>query len=123
MLIQLIVRNADLSGGKARIALPLYAQCDIAILSVQYSDTDNSQHTHLIQVRSDVLTFTASPTPYLTFIAQAGSNQITFADTRIHMRDVILNGIVTIEPINLATGLTPANFGAIVITLEITPKK
>ena len=122
MLIQLLVRNADLSGGKARIALPVYTYCDVNVLSIQYCDTDNAQHTHLIQIKSDVLTLTGSPTPFLTFIAQSGSNQITLSDSHTHIKNILLNGNIVLEPINVATGTTPANFSALILTLEITPK-
>lgn len=122
MLIQSLIRNADLSGGKIRIRVPYYAICDVNVLSFQYCDTDNSGHTHFIQLKSDKLVMVGSPTPYLTFICQNGSNTITFSDTRIHFKDIRLDGIIEIEPINVATGTTPANFSGLILTLEINPK-
>lgn len=122
MLIQLVVKNADLSGGKARFALPIYTYCDVNVLSFQYCDTNNSNHTHLIQLKSDNLIMTGSPTPFLTFITQQGSNAITYSDSRIHIKDLLLNGNLTLEPVDVATGTTPANFSSLILTLEITSK-
>lgn len=122
MLVQVVIRSADLVSGKVRVAMPYYTYCDVNVIAIQYCDTDNSQHTHLIQLKSDLLTMSQSPTPYLTFIAQSGSNLITFADTRIHFKDILLNGNLVLEPINVATGTTPANFSNLVLTLDVNPK-
>jgi hypothetical protein len=122
MLIQLVIKNADLLGGKVRFALPVYTYCDINVLSFQFANTNNSNHTHLIQLKSDVLVLTNSPTPFLTFITQQGSNPITLSDARIHIKDILLNGNLTLEPIDVITGTTPANFAFLILTLEITPK-
>jgi len=123
MLIQVLVKSADLSSGKVRVAVPFYAMCDVNVLGFSYCDTDNSNHTHIIQLRSNELILTNSPVPNLTFIVQSGSNNIMLSDGHLHLKDIILNGVITLEPINVATGATPANFSALILTLDVIPKK
>lgn len=93
--------------------------CSVRVLS--YSHHDTGAAARIIQVVSEQLVFPYSPARYLTVLTNQHSTHTVDGsnDGSYHLRNVVLNGGITLNVINRATGAEPAGFTFGVLTLSI----
>lgn len=121
----IIVPNADAApaygfkNNNGRIPVPIYGVCSVKLINVQYHAT-GAANNYIVQVRSDVLYAPKSPSPYLSFVNSPSVN-VNFENglKEYSYERVTINGGLTINIVNAATGAEPANFQYCVITLQI----
>lgn len=104
--------------------VPVSGAANIKVIGVQYVDTNNGNHHHIVQIRSDVLIFPYSPAVYLTFMASAGTHVQTNVNYDTGKNEYSINkcnlqGRIKLEVIDQETGLQPDHFGHCLLTLEI----
>lgn len=121
MLVQLVLTSPDVT----TFAVPIYGVCDVQVLSAQCHFVDANTRSRLVSFQSDQLFFQASPARYLQLITNPNGS-MTFDSTNIgvHMKDVRLDGRITMQPITIGTSGSGAEgaFGSAVITLNIEKK-
>jgi hypothetical protein len=117
-IIHILVQSSDLINGIANVIYNFRGQYNVQILSCQYHDGGGAV-SRVIQLRSDELYFTNSPARYLTLVTNPHSNVTFDSGFRYHFENTTLKGSMQIEPVNLATGTTPAGFSSLVLTLNV----
>ncbi len=99
--------------------IPVSGHANIKVVSAQYVDTNSANHSHIIQLRSDVLRFPYSSLQYLTIMTGATTVNFDTGKNEYSINGANLNGKMNLSVIDLGTGLTPDHFGAFLLTLEI----
>lgn len=93
--------------------------CSLRVLS--YSHHDTGAAPRVIQVVSEQLVFPYSPARHFTVMTNQHSTHTTDGsnDGSYHLINVVLNGGLTLNVINQATGAEPAGFTFGLLTLSI----
>lgn len=123
MIVHILVRSADLVNGTATVLYNNRGFYNIQILNCQYHDNSGAGVSRVIQLRSDELYFANSPARYLTILTQPNVNVTFDSSVAYHMNNVSLKGNMTIQPVDVNTGATPAGFSALVLTLQLNEIK
>lgn len=107
-----------------RVAVPLFGVCNVKVLSVAYHATGGAGTARVIQIRSDTLVSPQSPVPFITFVENASSvNNFDSGYKEYSYNNIMVNGGLTINIINTATGTEATTFEFCVITLQIEELK
>lgn len=120
-LVQFVI---DPSNNGSDFVVPVSGAANVKVMAIQYVDTNNGNHHHVIQIRSDVLLFPYSPCVYLTFISGAGTHAVSTLNYDTGKNEYSINkcnlqGKLKLEVIDKDTGLVPDHFGHCLLTLEI----
>ena len=93
--------------------------CSLRVLS--YSHHDTGAAPRVIQVVSEQLVFPYSPARHFTVMTNQHSTHTTDGsnDGSYHLINVVLNGGLTLNVINQATGAQPSGFTFGLLTLSI----
>ena len=103
-----------------RVAVPLFGVCNIKVLAIAYHSTGGAGTSRVIQIRSDTLISPRSPVPFITFLENASSVcNFDSGYKDYSYNNVMVNGGLTINIINTATGIEATTFEFCVITLQI----
>lgn len=118
VLVQIIVTAAN---NNTRFTVPIAGKCSLRVLGIEYGDSENVGHnSRIIQIQSDMLYFPYSPAKYITFMGHE-RGRMNFDDSQggFHLTNVDINSGILLNVIDTATGVAPANFIGLVLSLSI----
>lgn len=118
VLLQFIVTTAN---NNTRFPVGIAGPCSIRVLGIEYGDSENPGHnSRIIQIQSDLLYFPYSPAKFITFMGHE-RGRMNFDDSHggFHLNNATLNSGIQLNVIDVATGVEPANFLGLILTLSI----
>jgi hypothetical protein len=117
---QFLVRSSDLNAqGIATLPFNYNGKYNVQLLSLQYHDGGGGGVSRVIQLVSDDLYLINSPARFITLLTNPNSNINIDSSTKFNFDCLQLKGFLNIQPVDLATGTTPAGFTNLVLTLQI----
>lgn len=115
VLVQILVTS---SNNNSYFVVPISGKCSIRILNVQYYD--NSGSARAIQLRSDLLYFPYSSAKYLTWLSNAtGNMNVDQGFKEYNLQNVVLQGQLLLNVVDIATGITPVGFGNCIVSMQV----
>lgn len=105
------------------VDVPIYGLHNIKVINLQYHETNNPAHK-MVQVISDKLISTTSPTRFITFKLQSLLNLNYDSGVGSSFERVDLNGKIFINVVEVTSAgviSTIANFTDLLLTLQVDP--
>lgn len=107
----------DTTNNNTYQTVPVFGKCSVRVLGVQYHSNNGAAVT--LQLRSDQLIFQYSPTRYLTFVAYGSGMNFDNSHVEYHINNIVFNGRIHFNLIDMDTGVQPVHMHTAVITLDI----